>query len=374
MRIALALSGGGIRAAVFHCGVFQRLAVDGLLEKTTFISTVSGGSLVTGLVFSENGLVWPTSDVYLNSILPRIESRLTSSTIQSSYAWRSLIFPWRLIRGRAHILAGQLKSQWGMKGSLNQLPDHPHWFINATCFETGKNWRFCYSRMGDYKTHYVLNPDLPLADAIAASAAVPGLIGPLVLHSDEFDWHRYVDGKIKPVQTAAKRYELWDGGVYDNLGVEALYKPNGGFREGFDFLIVSDASAPLAFDPKTIKRSLNPVHRPLRLVNVATDQIRGLRARSLIAEFSQSPDAGVYLRIGNTTEYIFAAANRAVPPGDYLAEPQVSSAAAFPTSLRRLDPTEFELLCRHGFEVADATLASRQASRFSVQPRPRATN
>lgn len=39
MRVALALSGGGVRAAVFHCGVLQRLALDGLLESTTFVST-----------------------------------------------------------------------------------------------------------------------------------------------------------------------------------------------------------------------------------------------------------------------------------------------------------------------------------------------
>ena len=50
MGLALALSGGGVRASVFHCGVLQRLALDGLLEKTTFVSSVSGGSLVTGLI------------------------------------------------------------------------------------------------------------------------------------------------------------------------------------------------------------------------------------------------------------------------------------------------------------------------------------
>ena len=55
MKVALALSGGGVRAAVFHCGVLQRLALDGLLESTTFVSTVSGGSLVVGLILCHNG-------------------------------------------------------------------------------------------------------------------------------------------------------------------------------------------------------------------------------------------------------------------------------------------------------------------------------
>ena len=51
-RIALALSGGGIRAAVFHLGVIRRLAEAKLLEEIKQISTVSGGSLVTGAIFA----------------------------------------------------------------------------------------------------------------------------------------------------------------------------------------------------------------------------------------------------------------------------------------------------------------------------------
>jgi NTE family protein len=45
MQIGLALSGGGIRAAVFHLGVLRRLAEQEFLENVSQISTVSGGSL-----------------------------------------------------------------------------------------------------------------------------------------------------------------------------------------------------------------------------------------------------------------------------------------------------------------------------------------
>ena len=48
--MGMALSGGGVRAAVFHLGALARLASDDLLEDVTFISTVSGGSMVVGLV------------------------------------------------------------------------------------------------------------------------------------------------------------------------------------------------------------------------------------------------------------------------------------------------------------------------------------
>ena len=224
MRVALALSGGGVRASVFHCGALQRLALDGLLESTTFVSTVSGGSLVVGLILCQNGHRWPGSDEFLNEVVSRVRARLTTATLQGSYAWRSVALPWRLARGRAHVLAGQLEAQWGIHGSMQDVTETPRWIVNATCYETGRNWRFSRPRMGDYVTNYVLEPAMPIADAIAASAAVPGLIGPLAIRSDEYDWHRYEKGRLVAASTPAKRYALWDGGVYDNLGVEPLFQ------------------------------------------------------------------------------------------------------------------------------------------------------
>src|SRR6516164_10303727 len=38
---------------------------------------------------------------------------------------------------------------------------------------------------------------------------------------------------------------LWDGGAYENLGLESLYKSQQGLL-GCDFLICSDASGPIA--------------------------------------------------------------------------------------------------------------------------------
>lgn len=44
--LALCLSGGGFRAALFHLGALRRLNELGLLSKIDTISTVSGGSIV----------------------------------------------------------------------------------------------------------------------------------------------------------------------------------------------------------------------------------------------------------------------------------------------------------------------------------------
>jgi len=185
-RIGLALSGGGLRAAVFHLGVLRRLAAERLLEDVTVVSTVSGGSLVTAAIVSQSDMNWPSSDDYLESIYPELRRRLTSVDLFSlkSIGWRGLIeFNLALFRSRAEVLATMLERVWGVSGRLGDLPDAPQWLINTTCIDTGKNWRFSKREMGDWTfgRHYA--PEVPVAVAAAASAAVPYVVGAMSLPS-----------------------------------------------------------------------------------------------------------------------------------------------------------------------------------------------
>ena len=113
-----------------------------------------------------------------------------------------------------------------------------------------------------------------------------------------------------------------------------------------------------------------PWRRALRLVDVATDQVRSLRARALVAEFQRGTNEGVYLRLGNTVEKVYGTVGGSAPQGETLGADDVAWAASFKTTLRRLKAREFDLLVRHGFEVANATLATRQGSAFSYEARP----
>src|SRR5262245_22748927 len=45
-RMALCLSGGGYRAAIFHLGALRRLNEVGILSKVDTITSVSGGSII----------------------------------------------------------------------------------------------------------------------------------------------------------------------------------------------------------------------------------------------------------------------------------------------------------------------------------------
>ncbi len=361
LKIGLALSGGGVRAAAFHLGVLARLAADGHLSRVTFISTVSGGSMVVGLIYGLNNCGWPTDEQFRHTVLNEARTILTHVDLQWEYIGRLVRAPWRLFQGRANVMSTIMQRQWGIRASLNELSPDPRWIINATTYETGKNWRFTPQRMGDYVLGYVREPTIPLADAVAASAAYPGGIGPLELASKDFDFYAFEDlsnPQARPTPPSHPNLHLWDGGVYDNLGVEALFKPGTeNYRDGYNFLIVSDASAPFGA-PKYWWWN-----RGMRLVGVAMEQVRSLRSRMIVEHLQRDSETGAYLRLGRSAEYILTGAefyndSRASIVNGCLAEADVALAAAEGTHLHRLPPAVFDRLCRHGWEVADCTLAA----------------
>lgn len=366
-NIGLAFSGGGVRATVFHLGVLARLARQDLFQNVRVISSVSGGSLAVGLVFAAAGNRWPQSDQYLHAVVPKCLHTLTTKNVQRQYVINSLLRPWQLISGRASVLGDTLSSQWGIHGHLSDLPESPRWFINATCYQTGKNWRFQRDLMGDYQTKYVVNPSFRLAHALATSAAVPGLIGPKVIRAHDHQWSEHGKEGWKSISPKYKQLHLWDGGVYDNLGVESLFKPGEGLRSGTDFLIVSDASRQLSIAKRQSRWSPDYVKASIRLVDIATDQVRSLRARMLIEHFQRNPGTGTYLRLGLGTNKIFA--RKEIPGQPSLSQYEIDQAARMETTLRRLTPEEFSLLFRHGFEVADVRLSTHGNACFEQQPR-----
>ncbi|GAB4573155.1 MAG: patatin-like phospholipase family protein [Anaerolineae bacterium] len=351
MKIGLALSGGGVRAAVFHFGVLARLADENLMEDVTAVSTVSGGSLGIGLIYTLNGNRWPTSEEYRTHVAPRLRRIATTVDIQGSYVNRLLRNPLSIFRARASDIAALMRQMWGVTARLKDLPREPYWMINATCYETGVNWRFAPDRMGDYIFGYSYDPDFPLAEAMAASGAFPGLIGPLVFDARPYKW--FPGGQELARPPLYKQVRLWDGGVYENLGVEPLFKPGKGYQYDVDFLITSDAGATPAGETYSFLKS------GYRLISLATNQIRSLRARMVVAHL-QEGNGGSYFQIDNSASYLLARAHRKdeipeIAPR-YLPEAEVKLAASFGSTLRQLTDEEFERLFRHGFEVADVTM------------------
>lgn len=372
-RIGLALSGGGVRAAAFHLGVLRRLAAEGLLERVSVISTVSGGSLVTAAVMAEAGMLWPSSQDFLEKIYPVVRARMTSMDLFSLTAigWRGLAeFNLDLFRSRASVLARLLERNWGVSGALRDLPDAPHWLINTTCFETGKNWRFAKREMGDWSfgRHYA--PDVPLSLAAAASAAVPYVIGTMRLPLPAAGWWETdpaTGDQVKARAPSLNEVRLWDGGAYDNMGLEAVTKPGKGLRH-CDFLICSDASGPLRPPgPSPLVALFSQSLSSPRLFSVAGDQIRALRSRVLIADITSGILDGVLLRMGNSVRAVDVKNARARPIGFYdrfQTDEEATIALRHPTDLKALSASAFDGLARHGFEIADATFTTYRSTSF----------
>ena len=383
LKIGLALSGGGVRAAVFHLGLVRRLAVDDLLENVTYLSTVSGGSLGTGLVYSSAGNEWPASSRFRDDSLPRVKRLMTTKRLQLRLIVRAILEafykPSSLLGSRAGMLSKVMQNLWGINGLVKDLPKEPMWYINATTYESGRNWRFSPDKMGDYVAHYVENPPIPVSDAMAASAGFPGLIGPLLLNCNKYDeWFKWVEEspdvwKKVPTEPKFRKVHLWDGGVYDNNGMEALYKIGADrfSEDDINFLIVSSATPKL----EDVEYACL-LKRMKRLLSITMYQVRGLRARSVVDFYNDHENSGTYLQIGNTAADILRASKNFTEEQieqlteGTLSDKQVKKVAKFPTTLRRVNDEEFELLCRHGWEVADYTLIAYCGDIFSHLPYP----
>lgn len=366
MKIGLALSGGGNRAVIFHLGVLKRLAEENLLEKVTGISTVSGGSLAVAVLLSHAEMKWPSSITYIKEVYPALRSLITEKDLLSfkSVGWSGVLKNnIRLFTDRARILAEQLQSRWGVVAKLSDLPDCPEIWINSTCYETGKNWRFSKREMGDWKFGRHYNPPFSLAEAAASSASVPYVIGALSIELPLEGWWRSDPASREPqdkIQPTHKVIHLWDGGAYENLGLEAMYKP----RElrGCDYLISSDASAPLG-NPENFKLSkfiTGELCAP-RLFDIAGDQIRALRSRMFIGDMEKGHIQGALFRMGNSVREIDIKAGCKRDKNyydDFLSEDEVAIALAQPTGLSALSCIDFDRIARHGYEVANAILTT----------------
>lgn len=363
MKLGISLSGGGVRALVFHLGVLQRLAESKHWDSIEHISTVSGGSLCIAMIFAKNNGKWPTSEEYLQHVLPLAKSQLTQHSLVCSSIMAGLTRPDLLFGGRAHLVARVLHKKWGLSLNLQDLPERPRWTINCTTYETGKNWRFSRKRMGDYVTGYVMNPDFPVADAAAASAGFPGGIGPRKIKTKNYNWVKFKKDSQKEtekISPSAEVYHLWDGGVYENLGSEALLKPGKGLREDIDFYIASDAGKSISYETRR-----GMFRSALRLLDCAMDQVRAVRARTIhgfLKPDGHGQALGIYIRMGVSRKEIykqFAPQKSCPSSGPFgLKDEDAKKVSNFPTTLRRLSERDYDLLFAHGYESADATLAA----------------
>ena len=350
-RIGLALSGGGIRAAIFHLGALQYLAEVKLFNRIANISTVSGASMAIGILLAVNDNKWPNERKFITNVQPKIRKLILENNIQRA-ALRRLPFLPKYWWHRVELLAKMLEEKWYIHGNLQDIPRFPYWEINCTTFETGNNFRMRRDYMGDSKIGYVQNPTLPLSHTIAASAAFPVLIGPYILETKNLHWTKDKHGKESQV-AVDDHYTLWDGGVYDNLGLDPLYTRRRGLDSEIDFLIVSNASASIGHQLR--RGNISPANLR-RLLDISMNQVDVLRTHEVLSSVILQ-GMGMYFKIGYTCEHI--AELLKIPHdtirnmiGDSLSRKDAIKVRDYPTTLNSPTPGNYDLIFRHGYENA----------------------
>lgn len=251
-RVGLALSGGGFRAAAFHLGVLRALHARGLLDRVAVVSAVSGGALLAAAWVARGREGFPSFEARMRAFLARdLKRRVLLAALRPDRLARLLLDPgYSLTEVMAAVLDREL-FQGATLGSLAGVA--PRLVVNATCVNHGTGFRFTPERIGDW---LVATEDrrtlerFPLARAVAASAAFPGGFAPVVLRTREV---------FASARAAPREILLTDGGVDDNLGVQALIA---GECTG---LIVSDGSYPFEADAQPLDRYGLPPRRRLAL-------------------------------------------------------------------------------------------------------------
>lgn len=271
--LGLALSGGGWRATLVGVGALRFLAEASILSELRHLTSVSGGSIAAGLEAAN----WAElAEAHWS--LQAFDSLITTTAIQVTTAKPSLAA--RLARGmprrlRGHNSTMRLAEELGEIIGRAHLGDLPRgcWFeVNATNLTTGARFRMSRDIVGDYITGSVESKkvDLTLPKAVAASCGVPGVFPPTVVSSQAFPC---ADGQ--PIL-------LVDGGVVDNLGLDAL-KPSRPDLPGLISLVV-DAGATFSVSGHLGRSVAGPIGRS---VSIALRQSSGTRSRWLIERFNE---------------------------------------------------------------------------------------
>ncbi|MCS7024110.1 MAG: patatin-like phospholipase family protein [Bryobacteraceae bacterium] len=367
--IGLALSGGGFRATLFHLGALRRLNDFGLLSRIQTISSVSGGSITSGLLASRwLSLKADASGRFVNfeEQVERPLREFCSRNLRNQALFFARLNPrnwWNLLQHNfsvTNLLAGEYERDLLNGATLQTLREileqqGPRFVFCATNLATGVNWRFEGDRVGDYLTGYAWKPDLPLGVAIAASSAYPVVFPPLVLKWEDGPWKFGPQVSGTPLSALRKKVCLTDGGVYDNLGLEPVWKRH-------DIVLCSDAGLPFRQNPSPRGHVLARLKRSIEIID---RQSLSLRRRWLLDSLVRGRYQGAYWGIATRIE-------------DYPLEPKATgygdatlqAICEIRTDLNVFTEGEQLVLMNHGWLLAGAAIRAYlpQCSQPDLEP------
>ena len=346
---ALCLSGGGYRAMLFHLGALWRLNELGYLDRSRLkrVSSVSGGSLTAGIL----AMNWTKLGLDAGSIAaPEAFDSFVVTPIRDQA--RRTVDLAAAFAGLADIgshgshLTNFYRHMFG-DAKLADLSDSgPTFIFNATSLQTGELVILSKRYMGDWRVGWINNPDLLLAEAVAASSSFPPVLSPTRLTiQPPNEWAAEGRGDLF-VQPYNSELVLTDGGVYDNHGLEAAFKK-------YATILVSDA------DGLPGEEAAPYFDWPLqtyRVLMLFYQQIGTLRKRQLINAFETDIRKGTYWSMASHVKDYPVADPMNCPIGSTI------DLAKTPTRLEAMDDLRQERIINWGYAMADTAMRSHVAT------------
>lgn len=297
--IAICLSGGGFRAAVFHLGALRRLNELGILTKARTVTASSGGSIVAAMVAAHMAATTSSrTPSEGEGVLPDWEKgvaeplwQLVSTNIRDHtlLAWlKSLV---RLGRSTPNAPLVARFATGISPMALIDGPIRPRFSFVATDLTYGVPW-ICETgagQVGDDVVGFAQPPPVEwtIARAVAASCSVPGLFAAIRASADQ----RIFSGGVRHLLSdgGSPVVELVDGGVVDNLGLGQAWRDH-------ELLLVSDAAITLAPGPRR-GWGWRFLRYPIALLEQATNA----RRQWLVSNLINGALGGAYWSINGRT-------------------------------------------------------------------------
>ncbi len=336
----LCLSGGGYRAMLFHLGLLWRLNDLGHLPRLDRISSVSGGSITSAvLALAWNDLQFDSAGVSarFHDLVADPIHRMAATTIDEGSIIGGALLPGSI---GSRVQKGYRKYLYGDK-TLQDFPDEPRFVLNATNVQSGALWRFSKPYMADYRVGYVERPKVSVALAVGASSAFPPFLSPVELDLEP--------GRVLPFDTSDLHREpfttevvLTDGGVYDNLGLETVWKR-------YRTVLVSDGGGQMSpkADPKR-----DWARHAYRVNGLVDNQVRALRKRQVVGSFIRGDRKGAFWRTRSHVADFPATTPLPCPPDRTMELAQTA------TRLKSMDPVRQKRLVNWGYAISDVALRS----------------
>lgn len=236
---------------------------------------------------------------------------------------------------------------------LAELPERPRFIFCSTDMAYGVNWIFTRDLIGDYKVGYAITPaEWTVGRAVAASSCFPPVFNPLPI---ELPSDKFTEGMASgepDYKDCVAGLRLTDGGNYDNLGLEPVWK-------NAMYVLVSDGGATFDAEPD---HSL--MWRLSRYTDILGNQVGALRKRWLITNLTQGILKGTYWSISSDTG---SYQDVSVPGYSSLLVDEVI--AEIRTDLDAFSTAEAEVLENHGYLLAEAAIR-RHVPALAAQPAP----